>query len=122
MREDLEVSLEEIISFIKIPPLTREFYNGSLVLISSEKKKFKLLKKSYEDSFKKIISSKNTDFSIEFRHFIKRYNYFFGEEIFNFMNNLNKKSIEYIIGTLKFEENIKEKEPFVAKSPFEYTH
>ncbi len=122
MGEDLEVSLEEIVSLIKLPPLTREFYNGSLILISSEKKKFKLLKKNYEDSFKKIISSKNTDFSIEFRHFIKRYDYFFGEEVFNVMNNLNKRSIEYIVGTLKFEENMKKKEPFVAKSLPEYTH
>ena len=50
---EFDVSLDEIVALIKMPPLMRKIFNGELVLMPPDKKKFDLLKKNYNDSFKK---------------------------------------------------------------------
>ncbi|MFH1365412.1 MAG: hypothetical protein ABIH28_02420 [archaeon] len=119
---EIEVSLDEIVALIKVPPLIRKIFNGELILVPSEREKFGLLKKSYDDSFKKIISSRGSISYFEFRHFLKKYDYFFGEDIFNFLDNLGNKSIDYVLGSLQFEENIKKHKCFISKNIPKYTH
>jgi len=122
MDAEFEISLEEIVSLMRTPPLVRRIFDGELVLVPSDVEKFNLLKKSYDNSFKKIISSKSPNSYLEFRHFLRRYDYFFGENLFKFLDNLGNKSIDYVIGSIQFEENLKNHRHFVPKVIPEYTH
>jgi len=118
----MEFSLEEIVSLIKVPPWIRGISEGEVILKPGEREKFSLLKKNYEDSLKRVLSYDEKNLPHGFRFFLRRYDSYFGASLFPILEDLDNQSINYIVGSLKFEKNVKKFKEFIPTHIPDYTH
>lgn len=114
--EPIELSLEEIVQVLKKPPLFQGIEDGVFTLMHSAVKKFPVVKKGYTNSLTKLIESSEKERSFMFKSFIRRYSSLFGDELYPILDSLNRENIEYIIGYIKFEKNLKKHKNFLVKN------
>jgi hypothetical protein len=114
VRGEFDVSLEEVVRLLKIPPLIQEISSGRLFLEDSQKYKFPLIKKSYKDSLDRVVCSQGENAVQAFRIFIKRFDSYFGKQIFEYLDSMDRESVDYVLGSLKFENHL---EKFKSRIP-----
>lgn len=113
--ESIELCLEEIVQVLKKPPLFQGVEDGVFTLMRSAVKKFPVVKKGYTDSLTKLIESSEKERSFMFKSFIRRYSNLFGDELYPILNSLSKENIEYVVGYIRFEKNLKKHKNFLVQ-------
>jgi hypothetical protein len=111
----LNLSLESIVQVLKKPPLFQGVEDGVFTLMRSAVKKFPVVKKGYTNSLTKLIDSPEKERSFMFKSFIRRYSNLFGDELYSILESLNNKNIEYILGYIQFEGNLKKHKKFLVQ-------
>lgn len=116
------LSLEEVLCLIKNPPLIRHSLENSRSLNPSEREGVILVKNNYVHSLNSLLSSKDSELFFKFGSLLNKYSFLFGSEISIFLNSLEKPQIEYILGELRFEKNLKSRKTFLPPTFSAYSH
>ena len=102
---EIEYSLEDLVCLLKNPPLFERILLEKNFLTKEDKKKFSSIKEVYNSSLWKVINSEREKLPIKFRSFLRRFDSYFGDG-YSILGSLDSESIEYVVGSLQFYENL----------------
>lgn len=119
---NIDYSLEEVVEILKMPPLFKAVSLGEVVLERSERNKFPVIKKGYTESLRRVVACEGKKVPLVFRSFLRRYNSYFGKDIYPLLDDLDDESVVYIVGSLRFEENLRTYRHFLSKPVVDLDH